>query len=264
MVAGCLIHRDGFAGQGRFVHSRMAFQYRTVHRDTLAGTNHEHVALLHLGDRDDLFRAVHDDRGRLRRKGHERFDRVSGAAFGAGLQHLAHGDQGKDHRSGLEVELMQIMMYCFWCMQLCMGHAEEHGQAVPKGRCGSQRHQSVHVGRAFHQGFETADEEFLVDDHNDGRQHQLEQGDRQRVLRQDSGQRPAPHHMAHADIHQHQQESQRPDQPLLELRRFVIGQDVISRGGAPLPFHRGAIACLLHGADNGIVRRGAFNAHRVG
>ena len=53
------------------------------------------------------------------------------------------------------------------------GHGEEGVGAPDKAGRGAQRHQRIHVGGAVDQALEAADEELLVDDHDDARQQQL-------------------------------------------------------------------------------------------
>ena len=78
------------------------------------------------------------------------------------------------------------------------------------------------------------------------------------------GQRPAPHHVTHGEVHQHDQEAQRPAQAAFELRGFVVFEGFL-RGGCALLAFRALDACaiarILHCADNFAVRRRAFDAH---
>jgi len=53
MIANRFVHGDGFAGQGGFIHGRVAFQHRAIHRDGLARPDDEHIALFYLGNGHD-------------------------------------------------------------------------------------------------------------------------------------------------------------------------------------------------------------------
>jgi ethanolamine utilization protein EutS len=61
---------------------------------------------------------------------------------------------------------------------------------------------------AVEQALEAADEELLVDDHHDARQQQLNQTHGNVVAVEPVGERPAPHHVAHREVHQHRQKDQ--------------------------------------------------------
>ena len=83
------------------------------------------------------------------------------------------------------------------------------------------------------------------------------------------GQRPAPHHVAHGKIHQHQQKAQRGNEPPLELGGLVVGQCVqigagAAGGSSAGLFGAGAVPGLLHRLNDGRVRGGALHAHGVG
>ena len=147
-------------------------------------------------------------------------------------------------------------------------HGEQRPQAVQEGRAGPQSHQGVHVGGTVPQAFEAADEELLVDDHDDPRQRHFHQADGHVVLVEPGGHGPAGHHMPHGHVHQHRQEAQRPPQPPLEGRGLVIGQRVLIGGDSGLracrALHRCAVARILHRADDGAVLRRALHAHLVG
>ena len=76
------------------------------------------------------------------------------------------------------------------------------------------------------EAFEAADEKLLVDDHDDARQDQLDEAHGDVVAVEPVRQGPAPHHVAHGEVHQHQQETQRGDEAALELGSLVVGQCV--------------------------------------
>ena len=57
---------------------------------------------------------------------HQALERVGGLALGAGLQHLAHRDEGQNHGSGLKVELHHIMHdQLAVAVHLRAGHGEQ-------------------------------------------------------------------------------------------------------------------------------------------
>ena len=117
------------------------------------------------------------------------------------------------------------------------------------------------------QALEAADEELLVDDHDDDGQQQLRQPHRHMVVVIERRQRPAPHHMPHGEIHQHDQKADRPDQTPLEHRRIVILQLFLGFRGrrrALCALDRRAIAGFLHRRDDRLLARRALDAHGVG
>ena len=142
-----------------------------------------------------------------------------GTAHG-GLQFLF-----QDHGGGLEVEVHHV------------AHDGVHRRRAParrswrRARTCCRRTPRVApsatsvsmLGARCQSALEAADEELLVDDHDDDGQQQLRQahGDVVAVIKR--RQRPAPHHVAHGKIHQHEQKAQRPDQSLRsQLRRLVV------------------------------------------
>ena len=81
------------------------------------------------------------------------------------------------------------------------------------------------------QALEAADEELLVDDHDDAGQQQLDQGHRDVVAVKPGGQGPAPHHVSHGEVHQHQQKAQGGNQPPPEFGGLVVGQGFQAASG---------------------------------
>ena len=268
-VADGLVHRDALAGQGALVDCAGAFQHHAVHRDILAGADHKDVALLHVGDGHGHFRAVPHQRGGLGGQLHQALEGVGGLALGAGFQHLAHRDEGQDHGGRLEVELHHIVHdQLVAAVHLGAGHGEE-GISAPHEAChGAEGHQRIHVGCAVDEALEAVDEELLVDDHDDARQQQLDKAHGDVVAVEPVGQGPAPHHVAHGEVHQHQQEAQRGDETALELRCLAVGQCIEAGTGARSLTGRGilracAVACLLHSREDGGRGGCAFHAHGV-
>ena len=263
-----LIHRDALAGQRGFVHRALALQNHAVHRDAFAGADDEHIAAPHLRNRHgDFLPAAHECCG-LRGELHQAAERVGRFALGARFQHFADGNQRQNHRRRFEVELVHILHDGRRvAAHLRARHGEKGVGAVTKGRGRAQRDERIHIRRAVEERAESVDEEFLVDDHDgDGQQH-LEQPHCDVVIRKAGGQRPAPHHVPHRDIHQRKQKAQRRDQAALERRGFAVGQRVLLRGGGRRTgraLERRAVARRLHSGNDGLSRSRAFHAHGVG
>ena len=88
---------------------------------------------------------------------------------------------------------------------LRVGHSEEYADAIHKGGTRAKRYQRVHIRRTVQQSPETADKEFLIDDHHRHRQQKLHQSDSDRIAFQPRWQRQMSHHMPHRDNHQQHQ-----------------------------------------------------------
>ena len=266
-----LVHGDALAGEGALVHGAGAFQHDAVHGHVLARAHHEDVTLLHLLDGHRYFRAVPQQGGGLGGQLHQALEGIGGLALGAGFQHLAHRDEGQDHRRRLKVELHHIVHdQLAVAVHLGAGHGKQRVGAPHKACHGAQRHQRVHVGRAVDEALEAVDEELLVDDHHDARQQQLHKAHGDVVAVEPVRQGPAPHHVAHGEVHQHQQKAHRCDQAALELGRFMVGQGVqigIGAGSgrcAARSLGAGTIACVLYGFDDVGTGSSALHAHGVG
>ncbi len=209
------------------------FQHYAIHRDSPAGADDEDVALLHLLNRDDHFRAVPHQRGGFGGQLHQALESVRGFTLGVRLKHLADGDECEDHGGRLKIELHHIVHDEFViAIDLSTGHGEE-GVSAPHEAChGAEGHQRVHVGCAVDEALEAVEEELLVDDHDDPGQQQLDKTHGDVVAVEPVGEGPAPHHVAHGEVHQNQQEAQRGDEAALELRRLMVGQCVQIGAGA--------------------------------
>ena len=148
-------------------------------------------------------------------------------------------------------------------------HPVEYGGTPEKGHARSERDQRIHIRTAVHQGRKPARKEFLIDHHDDERKDHLRQRQSQVVMFKESRQREVPHVVAHRDVHEHTQESQRQDEPPFQLRRLMVFQGFLLRRKRRGLFHRrilqgGTIAGIFHGLDDRLRGRGAFHAHRVG
>ena len=207
-VAGAFIRRDALAGQRRLIDSTGSLQHRAVHRNAFPRPDDKYIVLLHLLHRHGHFCAVPNQAGRFGGQFHQPLERVRGFALGAGFQRLAHGDQRQDHGGGLKIEVHHIVHdRVHIAPHLRARHGKKSVGAVHKGRRRAQRHQRIHVGRTAPQALKPADKELLVDDHDNDRQKQLGQAHGHMIVVVESGQGPAPHHMAHGEVHQHQQKA---------------------------------------------------------
>ena len=207
-VSRLLVHGDALPCQRGLIHRAGPLQHNAVHRDILAGTNHEEIADLHLVDRDFSFFSFPKDSGRLRRQLHQTFERVGGPSLGAGLQRLAHGDQGKNHGRRLEIKLMHVAHNRRRIsLQLRAAHGQQSVDAVAKRSAGAHGHQGIHVWRPVDQPFKTADKKLLIDHHDDDRQQHLQDTHRHVIAFQYARQGPAPHGMSHGQVHQGDQEA---------------------------------------------------------
>ena len=263
-----LVGRDALARERRLVDRARAGEHHAVDRDALARADDEDIALLHLLDRDGHLRAVALDGGGLGRKLHEAAQCVGRFALRAGLERLAHRDEREDHGGGLKVKVHHVVHDgLLVAAHLRARHGEERIGTVHERRRRPESHERVHVRRAVPERLEAADEKLLVDDHDDDRQQQLRQahGDVVAVIK--LRQRPAPHHVAHGKVHQHEQKTQRPEESAPQLRRLVVGQRVGAGGGACAllrALDRRAVARGLHRVDDGLVGRRALHPHGVG
>ena len=266
-VAGSLVHRDALAGEGGLINGAVSLQHHAVHRDALPRPDGELVPLLHLLHRHLCFLAVPDNGGSLGGQPHQAFQGVGGLALGPGLQHLAHGDQSQDHGGGLKVEVHHAA-HDGGLIPPDLGgsHGKQGIGAVAEGRRGPQGHQGVHIGSPVPQGLIAADEELLVDDHDDHRQQQLGQPHGHMVVVVKRRQGPAPHHVAHGKVHQHQQKAHGPDKPPPDTGRLVVLQLLLVGAGRRLgrALFRRAVARRLHGGKDGGGLRRALYAHRIG
>ena len=269
-VARGLVDRDALACQRGFVDRALALEHHAVHWNVFARMHDEDVAQADLLDRHGHLLTVTQKHGGLRCELHQAPERVGRRALGARLEHLAHGDEREDHRGGLKVELVHAAHHARRVTaQLRVRHGEEGIGAVHKRCAGAERHQRVHVRRAVNQPFEAADKELLVDDHHGGGKQQLHQAHSDVIVSHERGKRPAPHHVAHGEVHQHDEEAERRDEPALERGRLVIGKRILAKGGGAAggtrsALQRCAVAGVLNGLDDRLRARRALHAHGVG
>ena len=60
---------------------------------------------------DRLFFPVTNDRCRLRTQIHQRANRITGPAFGSGLQKLAQSNEREDHGGRLKIQILTVLGY---------------------------------------------------------------------------------------------------------------------------------------------------------
>ena len=114
---------------------------------------------------------------------------------------------------------------------------------------------------------EAADEKLLVDEQDDGGEDHLHEAHGHVVPLEPGGDGPAPHMMAHGEVHQDQQKAQRPQEPPLQhwrlpiLQRLLLGGMVHLLRRALLP---AAVARRLHSLDDLLRGHVPLHAHGVG
>ena len=233
-----------------------------------AGSDQKYRSLLYLLDGDFLLRSVPLDHRRLGGQLHQTLQRVCSAAFGTGFQHFAYCNQRQYHGRRLKVELHHIIHHGFQIApDLRTGHGKEGVGAVDKCRRRAQGNQCIHIRRTVPETLESADEKFLVNHHHRRCQQQLQQPHGDMISLHERRYGPVPHHMAHGEIHQNQQESQGPQQTALQYRRFLIPQGFLRlrRAGDCLcpALCRRAVACCLDRRYDFSLRRAALYPHGV-
>ena len=266
-IAFGFVHGNALAGQRRFVDRAFTLEHNAVHGNALAGANDEAIARAHLLNRYDRFLPASNHRRRARRELHQPLQRVGRAALRASLEHFANGNQRQDHCGGFEIEIHHIIHDGFRvAAHLRAGHLEQRVSAVnERGGC-TEGYERIHVRRAMKQALETAYEEFLVDYHHGDCQKHLRKSHRNVIALIEFRQRPAPHHVPHRKIHEHQQKAQRPDQPLFQQRRFVILERLFGfalRNLRLFALDTCAVARFLNRGNDRFGRSVAAHAHRI-
>ena len=264
-VPRCLIHGDALAGEGRLVHGPGALQHHAVHRDVLPGADHKLVSLLDLlNGYGDLFAILHNHR-RLWCQLHQALQGIGGFALGPGLQHFAYGDEGQDHGGGLKIEFVHVHHDPVHIpMDLGIRHGKQGIDTPDKGGHGAQGHQAIHIGCLVFQGGEAADEELLIDDHDDPGQQELHQAHGHMVPMEPGRQGPAKHHVAHGEIHKHRQEAQGIEKPLFELGGLMVCQGILLALLLRLALGARSIARLLDRLNDLSTGGSPLHAHRIG
>ena len=248
LAAGRLFHRDGFARDRRFVHTRTALFHDAVHRHAVARPQHDQIARMQLRDGDLDLPAVALDQRRLRRELHERFNRGAGLAARAHFKVFAHRDERQNRARGLKIQIHMVLRDQLHVARAQAGaHAVNRKHAVHQRGGRADRDERVHVGRAVPQRLEPVDKKRAV---------QIDDGQAQQKLGQRVGdgvfhpqkhpRQRQPHHMPHREIHQRDEKRDRPDQPRLHVLLLLFQRVFRLRGGRLRAFLRRAVARLRH------------------
>ena len=152
-------------------------------------------------------------------------------------------------------------------------HLVEDADGPAKGNAGAQRHQGVHIGSPVEEGAESGCEEIPVDDHDDCREDHLCQGQADVVVDQKRRKRPAPHIMAHGDVHEGREKEDGELQSSEKLRGRAVFQGILLPGEllAGPAFCRirgaflksGAVACFLDRGDDIGACGSPLDSHRI-
>ena len=267
-ISGGLVDRDTFACKGRFIDSTGSLDDHTVNRDVFSWADHKDVSLVDLLDRNGSFLTVAENDSGLWREFHEALESVSGFSLGTGFKHFANSDQSQDHCRGFEVKIHHVVHDSGRiAVDLSSCHGEECVD-TPYKRChGTEGNECIHVRGTMPQALESADEKFLVDDHDDSGKQKLYKTHCDMVVIKPCRQRPAPHHMSHGEVHQHEQKSDGSDQTMLEDRCLVILEGFFGfRYGNLFPIgslEGCAVTCLFYGIDNIMGGSRSFHTHGV-
>ena len=249
--AGELVHRHALAGEGGLIHRGHALRHGAVHRDALAGAHQKQVAHFYLSHRHLHLFPVPQQAGGLGGQVHQAFQRVGGAPLGAGLQQLAHRDEGQDHGGGFKIQIVAVLHHqrLIASGQPRADHADGE-QPVHQRRARAQRHQRVHAGCAGAQALPAGNKKVPVDEAHRQGQRQLGQPVPQRaraVALQKGGQRQA-RHVSHRQVHQRNEKAQAGNQAFFQAGGLGVGQCGLQTG-----VRIGAVARSLHGgADSGL------------
>ena len=104
-IAGFLFDRNRFAGDHRFIDRARAFRNHAVHRNLLAGTNTQTIALFDLIERNVVLAAVLCNSPRcFRGQAQQRFNRRAGRAARFQFEHLTEQNQRGDDGCGFEID----------------------------------------------------------------------------------------------------------------------------------------------------------------
>ena len=104
-IAGFLFDLNRFAGDHRFIDRARAFRNHAVHRNLLAGTNPQTIALFDLIESNVVLAAVLCNSPRcFWRQAQQRFNRRAGRAARFQFEHLTEQDQRGDYGCGFEID----------------------------------------------------------------------------------------------------------------------------------------------------------------
>ena len=103
-----LVHRNGFAGQQRFVHGQLALHQQGVGRDPVAFVQHQQVAAHHVATGDARLRAVAEDQRARRREVAQGFQRALRLALLRQRDADHHEHKGQQQRGFGAVAQQQV------------------------------------------------------------------------------------------------------------------------------------------------------------
>ena len=158
--------------------------------------------------------AVPEDVGGLGGQIHQAVDGLGGLALGALLQKLAQGDEGKDHASGLKVQVHVVARH-----QLHIAVAQAianlvDGKDAVNHRCRrAHGDEGVHIGGPMPQGFKAHLVIGVVDVEDGQGEQQLSETKGQSVFHshQEGGEGGA-QHVAHGDVKEGNEKDKGPDE----------------------------------------------------
>ena len=213
LVSWALIYRERFAGEGRLIHGGTALHNHAVHRDRLAGANHDAVAYPNLLHGDLNLLAISQDGGGLGGQIHQTGDSLAGLALGAGLQEFAQGDEGEDHAGGLKIQIHVVLGYQLQIsVPQSVAHLIDGEHAIYYGSGGAHSDERVHVGRPVEQSLKADFIIFVVEIHDRQREQKLSQAKGHRIFyAQEELRQGSAHHVAHGDVEQGDQKDEGPD-----------------------------------------------------
>ena len=222
-ISGGFVDRDTFAGKSGFVDSTGSLDDHTIDWDIFTRTDNEDISFMDLFDRDGSFLTIAENNGGLRCKFHKTLKCVGGFSFRTCLEHFSNGDQSQDHCGRFKVKFHHVIHDSGGItIHLCTCHGEECIN-TPYKRChGAECNECIHVWGTMPQTLKSTDKEFLVDDHDDAGEQKLDKTHCNVVVIKPCRQRPSPHHVAHGEVHQYKQKSDRSDQTTFENRCLVI------------------------------------------
>ncbi len=265
----CLVHRDTLAGEGGFIHCSVTVNNHTVHRDILARAHHKDIAALQLRDGNFMLFPLLPENGSLGGQLHQPLQGIGGLALGAGLQQLAHGDEGENHGGRFKIELLHVGL-CKGSLPTHDGIAhKEQGHHTPgKGGKGTQCHKGIHIGGTMEEPTGAADKEPLVNHHHCGCQQQLHQPHGHMIALKPPRNGQPQHHMPHGEVHQYQQKAQGGEEAAFQHGCFPIKQGILpGRGSGCLPgcpLQGSAIACRSDSGNDNLRGGCALHPHGVG
>ena len=152
-------------------------------------------------------------------------------------------------------------------------HPEEHKRTPAKGYRRTKSHQRIHIRTAMEQTLESRNKEILVDQHHRDRQQHLCQRQTEMIMHKIRRQRPAPHVVAHRNIHKCQHKADRQNQPPLQLRRRRILKGILFgrklgrltlSGFGLSAFYLCRVTGIFYCLDNVSVPRITFHRQRIG